>query len=244
MIRSLILSGALALSGFAQADKAAVEPVLVKKATLHVDKARVVSVLGRVDGRIIEKANELMKLAKSSREPIYVFINSPGGSVRAGDVFIDAMTVVKSRGIEIKCVTSIYAASMAFSILVNCTDRYVLPNTRLLFHPVRAGLMGSYTGIEMAEIGAELNEMDTTLQDLLVSKTGIDREVMKKAYYAEKWWKAPEIQAATTEGWLTIVDDITGIEALFLFEPKEVTASDFLPELQEYGHVFINAPIN
>ena len=244
MIRNVIFSAVFAFSGIASAkDEVKILPV-PEKSVLEVDKKRLINILGPVNAQIVDKANDLMRLARTSRAPIYLFVNSPGGSVRAGNVFIDAMTITKSRGIEIKCVTSIYAASMAFSILANCSDRYVLPNARLLFHPARIGIMGAFTGPEYQEFADILNNLDKSLQEFLVEELEIDRDVMLKAYYAEKWWDAKELQAATKKGWLTIVDDITGIDDLFSFKAGRVKQSDFIHELNEFGHVFFHTATN
>jgi ATP-dependent Clp protease protease subunit len=244
MIKNVIFSTVVAFSGIVIAkDEVKITPA-PEKSVLEVNKERLINILGPVNAGIVEKANDLMTLARISREPIYLFVNSPGGSVRAGNVFIDAMTIAKNRGIEIKCITSIYAASMAFSILANCSDRYVLPNARLLFHPARIGIMGAYTGPEYQELADILNNLDKSLQEFLVKELEIDRDVMMKAYYAEKWWDAKELQAATKKGWLIIVEDVIGIENLFSFKAGRVNQSDFLHELNEFGHVFFHTATN
>jgi ATP-dependent protease ClpP protease subunit len=132
---------------------------------------------------------------------------------------------------------------MAFSIMVNCSNRYVLPNAQLLFHPVRVGLMGSMLAEELQKLATELAFLDTTLQDLLVSSMGIDRNVMLEAYYDEKWWTPKEMQAVTTAGWLTIVDDIVGINNLFTISPKKVKGNHSA-ELTEYDYVIFNTKTN
>lgn len=237
MIRAIIFSAIFLLSGASMAQEK-------KELSVTVDKNRLVNILGVVDARIINKANQLIKLAAHSQEPIYLFVNSPGGSVRAGNVFIDAMNLVKSRGVQLKCITSIYAASMAFSILANCSDRYVLPNARLLFHPARIGIMGAFTGPEYKELADILLSLDNTLQKFLVETMEIDKDVMLDAYYKEKWWGVEELQAETKTGWLTIVDDIVGIDNLFSFKPGKVQQSDVIHELNDQGYVIFNAKTN
>jgi ATP-dependent Clp protease protease subunit len=233
MIRILTFALAAALASIASAE------------TLEVDSSRLIKVLGPVDGRILEKANELMELATVSKEPIYVLVNSPGGSVAAGNVFVDAMGIAKQRGIVVKCVTSIYAASMAFTILANCSERYVLPQAELLFHPVRVAINDTLTAPQFQELATTLHVMDLALQKFLVETTGIDKEVMLTAYYGEKWWKAAELQAATNPGWLIIVTDVKGIKELFVHEEKrQVNESDVQLDGEEQAYVIYNTRNN
>lgn len=249
MFRKLVVASAfvssLALANPAPAPTQPQEVVQVSK-KLYVNPSRLIKVLGAVGPDIVKKANQLLALADSTKEPIYVLINSPGGSVRVGNVFIDAMTMAKSRGVQIKCLTSIYAASMAFSIFANCSEKYVLANTQLLFHPARIGLFGVYTAEEFELMHKELKKIDNRLQDFLLRELEIDKEVMLKAYYDEKWWEAEELQKATRKGWLNIVDDVVGIDStLFSVSPGKVRSEeeegDHQQELEEYGYVILRS---
>lgn len=203
--------------------------------TLEVDPNRTVSILGGVDAGIIKKANELLKLVKTSKEPVYLFINSPGGSVRAGEVFVSAMTIAKERGVIIKCVSTVHAASMAFSIYANCSERYALSGARLLFHPVSITVfMSRLTAKSVSELYDIMSKIDKDLQDFLVESMGIDREVMLKAYYEEKWWSPEELKSSTKDGWITIVKDVKGISDLFaVSDGNESQTRDFLRTLPE-----------
>lgn len=218
---------------------------LIAEDKLEVNPSRLVKVLGPVNASIIEKANELIKLSELSKDPIYLFINSPGGSVGAGNVFIDAMTIVKNRGIQINCVTSVYAASMAFSILMNCSERYVLENVKLLFHPARVFLMmTALTGKEYQKIAEDLISIDTKLQKELLEKLEIDEDIMLKAYYDEKWWDISELQAVTKKGWLKVVKDISGIKDLFALTPGKINQSDILKMGKGKKYVIFNSKDN
>ena len=192
--------------------------------TLKVDNTRLVNILGDVDFRILAKANEILKLSTASTKPIYLLINSPGGSVAAGSIFIDSMNLIKKKGIKIKCLSTIYNASMAFSIFATCSERYALPNTSLLFHPVRIGLEGMYREMDLTPIATSLGKIDSILQTFLVESTAIDKEIMMKAYYEEKWWTALELKTATKQGWLTIIDGLVGIEDPFIIEELDGSA--------------------
>jgi len=101
-----------------------------------LDKARVVEVIDVIDADILDKAQKVEALSRESQEPIQLLINSPGGMVDTGFIFVDAMRIAKERGVRIECVVGVMAASMAFIILSECDKRVVLPNSMLLFHPI------------------------------------------------------------------------------------------------------------
>lgn len=76
---------------------------------------------------------------------ITLIINSPGGEVNAGMYLINGMELAKARGTRFRCITTGLAASFAFQVFAKCDDRYALPNSFMLYHPVRitvgAGLL-------------------------------------------------------------------------------------------------------
>ena len=231
---SLVLGISMATAGLAEPLITA-EPVSTTK-TIHVDKTRLIEILGRVDSQIVDKANDLMELSNKSNMPVYLLINSPGGSVAAGNVFIDAMRIAKSRGVDVKCITSIYAASMAFSILANCSERFVLPNSKLLFHPARISLMGMFLQEDMQRFSDDLKTINDSLKEFLVKNLGIDKNVMLKAFHDEKWWTPKELQKVTKKGWLKVVKDVTGIDNLFNFRKPKVKSRQ---EVKNKGHEIV-----
>lgn len=233
---ALTLFGATAL---AESKEPAKTPV-----TLDMDKDRLVKIVGAVDGSILPKATELLKLSEKSTAPIYILINSPGGSVRTGNVFIDAMHIAKARGAEIRCVSPVYAASMAFTILMNCSKRYALANTSLLFHPVRVVLGQTPITAPLAlELARDLDVYDTKLKAELLENLGIEEAIMIKAYYEEKWWDARELQTAVKPGWITIVDNITGTTDVFEVSSEtgeRLEDEYFTHEVKEHGNTTAN----
>ena len=208
--------------------------------SLTVDKTRLVPILGRIDGSIVEKANALVKLANKSTKPVFLMVNSPGGSVRAGKVFIDAMEIVKSRGVTINCFTTTYAASMAFSILMHCDNRYVLENVTLLFHPIRIRFAGPLTAQLSLKMHEAMQPMDNALLNQIEDSLNIDHQVMVNAFYDEKWWDAKELRSVINDNWMTIVKDIKGIDGVFALEDSDLMQGDHEGELARFGYVFLN----
>lgn len=179
--------------------------------SLIVNPSRLVSVIGIVDDSILLKAGELITLAEKSKEPIYIHLNSPGGMVSPGLIFMDAMALVRERGVQLVCVSTALAASMAFNVMIECDERYALPNTQLLFHPVRVG--GQFAADELAYYLDEVLAIEEYMKPQLIEMMGIDEEAFEYHYQHETFWSARRLQLYTSRGWLTVVTNIEGIPA-------------------------------
>jgi len=70
--------------------------------------------------------------------PIYIYIDSPGGSVDAGLQFINNMNWHIGQGKTINCIVK-SAYSMAFIILQSCSNRYVMSSSTLMQHQMSLG---------------------------------------------------------------------------------------------------------
>ena len=79
-----------------------------------------VSVIGVVTDQSVTGWNK--QLAQRDADIVYVYINSPGGSVTAGNTFIQTMDYHAKSGKKIACIAD-FAASMAFAILQACPYR-------------------------------------------------------------------------------------------------------------------------
>lgn len=78
-------------------------------------------------------------LAKRAQAPLYLYIDSPGGSVSAGMDFIKA---VKVSNVRLTCIANT-AISMAFAILQEaCAERLIVDTSVLMQHMVSYGLEG------------------------------------------------------------------------------------------------------
>ena len=199
--------------------------------TIVLDKKRTINIIGTVDSGMVDKAKQLEKLSKQSKKDVFLLINSPGGSVAFGELFVSAMGIAKARGVKIKCVVPVYAASMAFSIMLNCSENYVLPNAQLLFHPVRVGMMGYLTGLDAQEIAKHLLGMDRKLLEVLYEKFGAEtnahKELINYHFVKETWWSATDlIDFILNKSLLTVVDNIEGSDNLFeLLSPVDAEDS-------------------
>ena len=83
-------------------------------------------------------SNAIMNLSALKASTIYLFLDSPGGSVEAGDHLVNYLRMTDK---NIVCVAQT-AISMAFSILQACPTRVVMPQSVLMQHPASWGVKG------------------------------------------------------------------------------------------------------
>ena len=100
------------------------------------------SVLGPIDDDLVNSAIENSALLNKNNNYTYIYLNSPGGSVVAGQKYINLINSLK-RTKKIMCISE-FAASMAFHILQHCDYRYVLKTSKMMQHQISLFLMGKF----------------------------------------------------------------------------------------------------
>ncbi|GAB6282551.1 MAG: ATP-dependent Clp endopeptidase proteolytic subunit ClpP [Ignavibacterium sp.] len=116
--------------------------------------------------------------AEDSKKDIYLYINSPGGSVTAGLAIYDTMKYIKP---DVATICVGMAASMAAILLAGGTKekRSALPNSKILIHqPWVGGLQGQTTDIEIH--AKEMLKTRDTLYKILAEHTGKSIEQITK----------------------------------------------------------------
>ncbi|MFB2893247.1 ATP-dependent Clp protease proteolytic subunit [Aerosakkonemataceae cyanobacterium BLCC-F50] len=110
-------------------------------------------------------------------KPIYLYINSPGGSVTAGMAIYDTMQYIKSEVVTI-CVG--LAASMGSFLLAAGTKgkRLALPHSRIMIHQPSGGTRGQATDIDIE--AREILRIRRQLNDIYVQMTGQTLEKIEK----------------------------------------------------------------
>lgn len=127
---------------------------------------------------------------ENNSEPIWLYLNCPGGDVYSGLAIYDIMQAIKSP--VYTCVLGM-AASMAFILAISGEKkhRYALKHSRLMLHQPWGG-----TGVVQAtDIDIYNNEMQgikTDLIDIVSKHTGHDVDKIKKDAERDFWMKAPQ----------------------------------------------------
>ncbi len=122
-------------------------------------------------------AQMLFLEAEDPDKDIYLYINSPGGSVTAGMAIYDTMQYVKP---AISTICMGQAASMGALLL--CAGargkRFALPHARIMIHQPLGGVQGQATDIDIQ--AKEILRMREELNRILVHHTGQEMGKIEK----------------------------------------------------------------
>jgi len=113
-------------------------------------KERIIFITGGIEDHManLVVAQLLFLEAEDPKKDIYIYINSPGGSVSAGMAIVDTMHHIKP---DVATVCVGIAASMGSLILSQGTKgkRFILPNAEVMIHQPMGGAYGQATDIDI-----------------------------------------------------------------------------------------------
>ncbi len=154
-------------------------------------KDRIIMLSGEVNDQMANTviAQLLFLDAQDSKKDIYMYINSPGGSVTAGLAIMDTMNFVKA---DVQTIAMGMAASMASVLLSSGTKgkRFALPNSTVLIHQPSGGAQGQQTEIEI--VAEEILKTRDRLNKILADNSGQDIETIKKDTERDNYMTAQE----------------------------------------------------
>ncbi|WP_144764229.1 ATP-dependent Clp protease proteolytic subunit [Curtobacterium sp. 9128] len=134
-------------------------------------------------------AKLLLLAAEDPEKDIYLYINSPGGSITAGMAIYDTMQFVPN---DIVTVGIGLAASMGQFLLSSGTPgkRYITPNARVLLHQPSGGFGGTAADIQtQAKV---ILDMKQRMAELTAEQTGKTVEQVLKDNDRDNWFTAQE----------------------------------------------------
>ncbi len=122
-------------------------------------------------------AQMLFLEAEDPEKDVFIYINSPGGSVSAGLAIYDTMQYVKP---DIATICMGMAASMGSFLLAAGANgkRAALPNSRIMLHQPMAGTQGQISDIVI--MTEEFAKTKKRLNELLVHHTGQQMSKIEK----------------------------------------------------------------
>jgi ATP-dependent Clp protease, protease subunit len=134
-------------------------------------KERVVFLVGPVNDMSanLVVAQLLFLEAENPEKDIFLYINSPGGSVTAGMSIYDTMQFIKP-DVSTLCIGQ--AASMGAFLLASGAKgkRFSLPNSRIMIHQPSGGFQGQSSDIQIQ--AKEIMYLRGKLNDILAGHTG------------------------------------------------------------------------
>jgi ATP-dependent Clp protease protease subunit len=131
----------------------------------------------------------LLLAAEDPDKDIYLYINSPGGSVTAGMAIYDTMQYVQP---DVATFAMGLAASMGQFLLCAGAKgkRYALPHARVMMHQPAGGIGGTASDIKIqAEL---LLHMKRQMAGLIADHTGQNVESIVSDSDRDRWFTAAE----------------------------------------------------
>ena len=166
-------------------------------------KERVIFLTGQVEDHMANLivAQLLFLESENPEKDIYIYINSPGGSVTAGLSIYDTMQFIKP---DVSTLCLGQAASMgAFLLTAGAKGkRFSLPNSRVMIHQPLGGFQGQASDIEIH--AKEILSLRAKLNTMLAAHTGQDVERIERDTDRDNFMSADE---AVTYG---LIDKVLG----------------------------------
>ncbi len=155
-------------------------------------KDRIIFLSGEINDSLANIiVSELLYLDNINHDDIYLYINSPGGSITSGMSIYDTMNFVSSKVITIGLGM---CASMAAFLLSSGSTRLALPNTEIMIHQPIGGAQGQATDIKIAaeriiKLKEKLNKIlaQNTKQDIKKIIKDTERDNFLSALEAKEY---------------------------------------------------------
>ena len=156
-------------------------------------KDRIIMLTGPVEDNMTNSviAQLLFLDAQDNTKDIYLYVNTPGGSVSAGLAIVDTMNFIKS---DVQTIVMGVAASMGTVIASSGAKgkRFMLPNAEYLIHQPMGGAGSGTQQTDMAIVAEHLLRTRNTLEKILAENSGKSVEQIHKDAERDYWMSAQE----------------------------------------------------
>ncbi|WP_052462765.1 ATP-dependent Clp protease proteolytic subunit [Nigerium massiliense] len=134
-------------------------------------------------------AQMLLLNAEDPDKDIYLYINSPGGSVTAGMAIFDTMQWISN---DVATVAMGLAASMGQFLLSAGAQgkRYALPHAKIMMHQPSGGLGGTASDIKI--LAEQIIQTKKEMAALIAEHTGKPLEQIEADSDRDRWFTAQE----------------------------------------------------
>ncbi|CCH15824.1 ClpP family protease [Micromonospora lupini] len=141
-----------------------------------------------------ESANQicaqiLLLAAEDADRDIYLYINSPGGSVSAGMAVYDTMRYVRN---DVATLALGFAGSMGQFLLCAgaAGKRYALPHSRIMMHQPSGGMGGTASDITIQ--AENMLHVKRTMQELIAEHSGRTLDEIQQDWDRDRWFTAEQ----------------------------------------------------
>ena len=154
-------------------------------------KDRIIMLGSQIDDNVANSiVSQLLFLqAQDAEKDIYLYINSPGGSVTAGFAIYDTIQHIKP---DVQTICIGMAASMGSFLLSAGAKgkRICLPNSRVMIHQPLGGYQGQATDIQIH--AQEILKVKSRMNELMAQHTGKSIEEIERDTERDRFLSANE----------------------------------------------------
>lgn len=157
---------------------------VIKQVTLTAENT--ILLIGEIGANQSLLGQEINEKAKSGN-PIYILINSPGGSVLDGNMIVSA---IQASTVPVYTICMQLCASMASIIFEMGTKRYMVDRSILMFHEASGEVKGQFN-----QMKSRLNIFDKIVSKLdteIARRVGLDPDVFMAKLPNELWLDAED----------------------------------------------------
>lgn len=159
-------------------------------------KDRIIMLTGPVEDNMANSiiAQLLFLDAQDPTKDIYLYVNTPGGSVSAGLAIVDTMNFIKA---DVQTIVMGTAASMGTIIASSGAKgkRFILPNAEYMIHQPMGGTGGGTQQTDMAIAAEHLLKTRNKLEKILADNSGKTVKQIHKDAERDYWMSAEETLA-------------------------------------------------
>jgi ATP-dependent Clp protease protease subunit len=170
----------------------------------HVNQERVVVLEDEVRGwSMAAVRSAIREFAKEPLQKAFLVLDSPGGSVVAGqDLIKEIIATREGTGLRLICIIQNEAYSMAAIIQSFCYESYIIPSGLLMYHEASYGVRGSQSDIDKDVKLIEKMLAHFTKQ--LARQNGLTLEEWLEFRGEERWFTSEEaVQYGLVDGLVT-----------------------------------------
>ena len=125
---------------------------------------------------------------ESSKDPIRLFLNTPGGDVDAGFAVYDVIKFIQAP-VHIVCTGLTASAGVVILVAAPLELRYSLPHTRIMMHQPSSGAHGDASDIEIE--AAEILKCRQQINEIIAKATGQTIEKVSEDV-SRNYWMGPK----------------------------------------------------
>lgn len=191
--------------------------------TINLNTTNLITVKGEITddlaSRFVYEINQ-----REDKSKLYVFIDSNGGSVDAGNQIVEEI-----QKYNLDCIAN-RAISMGFIILQSCKLRYLTKYGLLMQHQMSYGINGEKEKIE--NYVRFVGQISDSLQQMQAEKIGITSDELKRNTLND-WWLFGE-NAVTNN----CVDEVITVSC-----SSELTNSTYTEDVGSYTYTYSKCPL-